>query len=217
MLSPAHTRPSRFTMVPMNAWSRNIRTDDRRQASVGAGRPNPITRGSSSRRGRQDGFTYMILLIAIAILGVALGATGEIWGTVQKRTKERELLNVGDEYRRAIATYYAHGGGGARYPLSLEDLLRDPRNAGTQRYLRKLYPDPVTGKTWGLLKDASGEIHGVYSVSDEVPIKQANFGPAYARFEGQTKYSDWVFEYVPGGIGPNALNTPLTNVSEGVR
>ena len=214
MLSPAHTRQSRFTMIPMNACSRSIRTDDRRQAPAGAGGPNPVTRGSSSRRGRQGGFTYMILLIVIAILGVALGATGEIWGTVQKRTKERELLNVGDEYRRAIATYYAHGGG---YPLSLEDLLRDPRNAGTQRYLRKLYPDPVTGKTWGLVKDASGGIYGVYTVSDDVPIKQANFAPAYARFEGKTKYSDWVFEYVPGGIGSNALNTPLTNISEGVR
>jgi hypothetical protein len=53
---------------------------------------------------------------------------------------------------------------------------------------------PVTGSSdWGLVKGSSGEIFGIYSLSEDEPVKKSNFNSAYASFEGKMKYSDWVF------------------------
>lgn len=170
--------------------------------------------GGTQRRGGQRGFTYIALLIGVAVMGVGLAATGEVWSTAQTREKERQLLFVGGEFRRAIASYAAQNGtAAARFPLRLEDLLRDPRFPGVRRHLRRIYADPVTGTTqWGLVKGRGGEIYGVYSLSDAVPIKQAGFAPEDTQFEGKSKYSEWVFSPVqaaPRPVAP-APNTRTT-------
>jgi hypothetical protein len=83
--------------------------------------------------------------------------------------------------------------------MKLEHLLKDPRHPGTQRYLRRIYRDPVTGgEEWGLVRGAGGEILGVHSLSEEPPLKQGNFSLADRDFAGKTKYADWVFMHVPG-------------------
>ena len=53
----------------------------------------------------QRGFTYVGLLLAVALAGVALAAAGTLWSTVAQRDRELELLFVGDQYRRAIGSY----------------------------------------------------------------------------------------------------------------
>ena len=55
---------------------------------------------------------------------------------------EAELLYGGNQYRRAIERYYVSGP--RQFPRALEDLLKDPRKPGTERYLRKLYIDPLS-------------------------------------------------------------------------
>mgnify|MGYP004707190439 CR=1 FL=1 len=55
------------------------------------------------------GFTYLAVLLIVALMGIALAATGELWHTVATRQKEAQLLYVGDRYRRAIGRYYQHG------------------------------------------------------------------------------------------------------------
>ena len=55
-----------------------------------------------ARRPRHAGFTYVGLLIAVAVLGVGLAAVGQVWSTAAAREKERELLFVGNQYRAAI-------------------------------------------------------------------------------------------------------------------
>lgn len=158
---------------------------------------------SSSRdpaaRRLQGGFTYLGLLALIAIMGTLLAMGGEVWQQVLQREKEQELLFVGHQFRRAIARYYEHAPDPAhRYPMSLEALLKDPRYPATQRYLRRIYADPVRGGTeWGLLKGPGGEIYGVYSLSGEEPVKKSNFSKADKEFEGKTKYSEWVFAHIP--------------------
>jgi type II secretory pathway pseudopilin PulG len=141
------------------------------------------------------GFTYIGVLILVAMMGVALAAAGEIWHTASKREKEQELLFVGDQFRRAIQQFHASTPGKARrYPMHLEELLQDPRYPGTRRYLRKIYLDPMTGSAeWGLITGPAGEIFGVHSLSEETPLKQARFKLADRNFEGRAKYSDWVF------------------------
>jgi type II secretory pathway pseudopilin PulG len=143
------------------------------------------------RRGSSAGFTYIGLLMLIAMMGFALTVVAQIWQTVQTRDKEEELLFVGNEIRRAIGTYAANA---ASYPHSLEDLLKDPGFPGVRRYLRKIYRDPITGRAeWGLLKPDGNSITGVYSLSDAEPLKQSGFSLADQSFEAKTKYSEWVF------------------------
>lgn len=159
------------------------------------------------RWSRQDGFTYLGLMVLIAIMGITLASVGEVWHMALKREKEQELLFVGNQFRRALDLYYAYTPGQARrQPLSLEELLRDPRYPGTQRYLRKIYPDPVTGSpVWGLIKGPGGEIYGVHSLSEDEPLKQGNFSLADAMFENRKRYSDWVFMPTPGQLKARPL------------
>ncbi|HLP97448.1 MAG TPA: type II secretion system protein [Sideroxyarcus sp.] len=132
---------------------------------------------------------------------------GEVWHTAQRREKEAELLFVGNQFRLAFNGYFEHTAGQQRrYPLNLEELLKDPRTPATQRYLRKIYQDPVTGSgKWGLLKGPNGEIYGIYSLSEEEPLKKGNFSLADRNFEGKMKYSDWVFMHIPGQQATGSL------------
>lgn len=154
------------------------------------------------------GFTYIALLVFIAILSLGFLSTWEVWSTGIKRDNEQELLFAGDQIRNAINMYYLHSTGpGSRFPTSLEDLLKDPRYPATRRYLRKIYLDPVTkSSNWDLVKGPNGEILGVHSTSDDEPAKKTNFSLVDQGFEGKMKYSDWVF----------AVSTKLAPVSPAV-
>lgn len=148
----------------------------------------------------ERGFTYLGLLAIVAVMGVVFGSAAQVWHVAMKREKEQELLFVGSQFRDAIKRYYENSPAlSRRYPATLEELLSDPRYPSTQRYLRKIYSDPVTGNAnWGLVKGPSGEILGVYSLSGDEPIKKANFSSADKGFEGQTRYADWKFMFVQG-------------------
>jgi type II secretory pathway pseudopilin PulG len=161
----------------------------------------------------QQGFTYLTALFIVAILGGGLALAGEVWHTAALREKEAELLHAGHEYRKAIGRYYLAGP--RQYPRALSDLLKDPRQPGTVRHLRKLYPDPVTGKDeWGLVKAPDGGIAGVHSLSEAQPLKAANFRAVYSEFEKAEKYSDWKFVYVPAAA-PAAVIRPFAPRSVG--
>lgn len=159
---------------------------------------------------RACGFTYLTVLFIVAILSGGLALVGEVWHTTARREKEAELLYVGHQYRKAIERYYLNGP--RIYPRNLSDLLRDPRKPTPERYLRRLYPDPVTGKNeWGLVKAPDGGIMGVHSLSEDKPLKSANFRPRDKDFEEGTKYSDWKFVFVPIGSSAPTLrfNPPV--------
>lgn len=157
------------------------------------------------------GFTFIGLLMIVALMGIALLAVGEVWSYAQKREREQELLFVGGQFRQAIRLYYAHTPVASKlqpYPMNLEDLLKDPRYPSTQRYLRKMYLDPISNsEDWGVLKTQNGGIFGVYSLSQEKPIKQSNFIAAYDDFKDKTKYSDWAFKYVPAQTASSPVKT----------
>jgi type II secretory pathway pseudopilin PulG len=157
---------------------------------------------------RARGFTYLAVLFAVAILSGGLALAGEMWETSAQREREAELLFVGNQYRIAIQRYFL-AGPQRQYPRSLEDLLKDPRRPTTERYLRRLYPDPITGGDWEVVKAPDGGILGVHSRSDAAPLKLAGFWPRDAAFEGAQKYSDWKFAYVaPPGPSSSAAPKP---------
>lgn len=144
--------------------------------------------------GRQRGFTYMGLLLFIAMSGIALSVIGPVWHAEAQREREKELLFVGGQLAQAIASYHLHTPGGVKqYPASLEDLLQDKRFPTMRRHLRKLYRDPMTGSAdWGLIRE-QGRITGVYSLSKTKPIKQEGFADNMAAFAGAGSYEKWRF------------------------
>lgn len=151
----------------------------------------------NAKPGKQSGFTFLLLLFFVSLIGISLAVTGVLWRQDAQREKERELLFIGGEFRRAIALYYERSPGSIKhYPKSLEDLLQDKRQLTTQRYLRRIYRDPITGKDeWGTVKHPDGSIMGVFSQGKETPIKQADFAPQDKQFEQAKHYSDWQFVY----------------------
>src|SRR3954447_20500484 len=153
-------------------------------------------------RQRCSGFTYLGLLFFVALMGAALVGVAQVWHTQVQRDKEEDLLFVGNQFRRAISLYYERAPGGARqYPRQMEDLLQDPRYPNVQRHLRKLYVDPMTGKPdWGLVKAPDGSIIGVYSLSQDTPLKTAGFKGPDAGFVDAVSYREWKFTYLPAAL-----------------
>jgi type II secretory pathway pseudopilin PulG len=165
---------------------------------------------------RQQGFTYLAMLFAVLALGIMLAAAGLLWQTQVKREKEAELLFIGAEFRRAIASYYRAIPSQPAYPASLEDLLQDMRFVDTRRHLRRIYADPFTGKAeWGLIDQPGGGIAGVYSLAEGVPLKQGNFHPDDLGFEGKGAYHEWHFIARPPPVAvpasPQAEASPPGN------
>ena len=160
-------------------------------------------------RNAQRGFSYLIVLFAVALLGAGLAATGTVWHTANTREKETELLFIGNAYRDAIRSFYERTPSGVKaFPGSLKDLEKDPRVPAAMRHIRRLYRDPVTGTAdWGLIAAPGGGIMGVYSKSEAQPLKLANFDLPNRIFEERAMllqekmtYRDWQFAY-PAGAG----------------
>jgi hypothetical protein len=143
------------------------------------------------------GFTYIAVLVMIVIMGIMLGAAGQSWQMIMRREREEELLFRGQQIKAAIERWNkpAPGRAQTRQLSDLKDLLKDPASAGAVRYLRRLYTDPITGKEWNVVREPARGIVGVFSSSDEEPLKKANFPVGLEAFEGKTKYSDWKFGY----------------------
>lgn len=149
---------------------------------------------------KQAGVAYIGLLLMIAIIGIVAGTAADVYQQTRQRSRETELMWIGNQYRKAIASYVAASPGGVQtYPKQLDELLLDPRFPGARRHLRRIYPDPMTGKAdWELIIAPQGGIAGVKSRSTLTPLKQAGFRPQDAHFEGRASYSEWEFTTIPG-------------------
>lgn len=154
----------------------------------------------SAGRSAQRGFTYLGLLLSVVLLGAGLAAAGSVWSVHAQREREADLLFVGDQFRLAITAFYNEVplGQRHRFPTRLDELLLDKRWPTTQRHLRRVYVDPMTGSTdWGTVRAPDGGILGVYSRSSAVPLKRQGFGRHYTAFEDASSLQDWRFVYRP--------------------
>lgn len=118
---------------------------------------------------RQRGFSYLLLLFAVAALGIASAGSALLWSTLAQTERERELLFIGGEFSRALQRYFdASPAEPKRYPATLQELLEDKRQPMPLRHLRKIYFDPMTRtQDWGLVV-SGGQIRAVYSKSEKV-------------------------------------------------
>ncbi len=194
---------------------------------------------NANRLTSSAGFTLIAAMVAVTIIGIVLGATGQSWQMFMKREKEEELLFRGMQYRNAITRWYnpdlkpgtvtgpvtgpgITGPGRARaaapsatttlkatitHPLKdLNFLLQDPGSAGSKKYLRRLYKDPITGKDFVPVLDANQNIIGVASSSKDAPLKIGNFPEELkVMLSDKKKYSEWQFVYTT--VPPTAAGT----------
>lgn len=140
----------------------------------------------------QNGFTYIGVLLMIALSGVGLATVGVVWHTENKREKEKELLFIGKQFSKAIESYTQSSVGATQYPSTLNDLIIDRRLPIKKRHLRKIFRDPMTDSfEWGLQKE-KGRIVGVYSKSSGKPLTKV-FETEFESFKGAKTYSEWIF------------------------
>lgn len=150
---------------------------------------------------RQRGFTYLGLLILVAILALVGAAGLKMGALLQRQAAEQELLDIGAQFSDALFSYAAATPPGQpQQPPSMEALLRDPRVPQLRRHLRKRFIDPMTGRAeWGLLYQPGGNgIIGIHSLSQARPLKTGNFESRFGGLEGKARLSEWVF-MLPGG------------------
>ncbi|HEX8603346.1 MAG TPA: type II secretion system protein [Pseudoduganella sp.] len=163
------------------------------------------------------GFTYIGLIILVAIIALVGATTVRLGVTLQRAQAERDLLHIGEEFSNALKSYAAATPAGQPpQPPSLKELLKDPRFPGVRRHLRKIFVDPMTGKAqWGILYLAGDKgVLGIYSLSTAKPVKVGNFPSRFQAFSGKEKISQWVFTFdgqepLPqGGLKPGQPGQP---------
>ena len=175
-------------------------------------------------RDAERGFSYVVLMFAIVVIGLGMTIAARQWKVMVQRELEADLLSKGIEIQNALALYSATMKAGRVmpgevYPQSLAELTRLPKP-----FLRKVYVEPVGHGEWELVRAPTGGIMGVRSKSKSKPIRQHDFPPAVRHFEGRASYYDWVFQYpspsmgmAAGMVGGNAsvqglpLSQPTSN------
>lgn len=147
----------------------------------------------------QAGFTYVVLLIAVALLAAGAATVLEAGAQLQLREREAELIAIGQEFRAALKSYAAATPlGQPDAPKELAELLRDPRYPGTKRHLRRLYADPVSGgRGWGIVRSPDGRILGIHSLSTSPTLRKSGFPVGLEAFAQAQRHDEWVFALQP--------------------
>lgn len=157
----------------------------------------------------ENGFVYLWALFAVALAGIVMAGTGQVWQAKSQREKEAELLYVGEEFRKAIMSYYNTGP--KQYPESLEDLLQDKRTPAIKRHLRKIYTDPITNTTeWGIVDESSPGNNAASNKnaapgSSPVPNKDSTLGNSAAASTNQASGNNTL---APNNQAPSNSLTP---------
>jgi type II secretory pathway pseudopilin PulG len=84
-----------------------------------------------------------VLLVALAVMMTLMSMAMPVWRQQARREREEELLFRLKQYAHALALYQRRVPGAA--PANLDDLVKE-------RFLRKKYKDPMTGKDFAILR-----------------------------------------------------------------
>lgn len=166
---------------------------------------------------RQGGFGYLLVLFAMAAMGITLASAGEVWRTASLREKEAQLLFVGQQFRLALASYRDRSPvGSPSAPETLDDLLQDRRFPTPVAHLRRLWRDPMTNSTDWVLVRPGGRISGIHTRHEGEPLRNAH-APQDAALIGTTSYRQWLFEAAPPAKATAApvAPTPVDTITSG--
>lgn len=137
-----------------------------------------LTSNRARLRQRLDGFTLIELLIVMVLLILLAGVSLTVYGTSVQRGKEAALKEDLFQMRKAIDEYYADKG---KYPTDLQALV-------SEKYLRKIAPDPFTGSadTWQTVQSETDPANP----SAEPGISDVKSGSDQIGSDGRP-YSEW--------------------------
>jgi len=152
------------------------------------------------RPGQQYGFGYLLLLFAIAVLGIVLASLGQSWSATRQRERESELLFIASQFSQALESYRARTPvDQPDKPPSLKELVEDTRFPMPVRHLRQIYRDPMTGdRNWDLVVQ-DGRIVGIRSRSNKPALRVTL--PEYIKTPVDAaeamSYHDWLITAPP--------------------
>jgi hypothetical protein len=170
------------------------------------------------------GYIMVVLLIGMAVSAVWMSAMLPAWRQQAMRQKEAELIFRGEQYARAIALYWRRNN--QTLPSSIDVLV-------SQRYLRRKYVDPITGKEFlyigglgtGLGASTPGQPPAAGGRGPTGPatgfpgisggragisgVRSSSTATSIVVYRGQTSYSQFPFDYTfalqrMGGAGGGA-------------
>ncbi len=115
------------------------------------------------------GVSLLVLTVSVLLLAVSLTVAIPRADLEVRRGKEDQLRFVLGEFNRAISKFErCHN----RLPAGPEELLRD---SSGNRFLRRPYNDPFTGRfDWVFVRDDQGRLL-VHSASEELSISGARY------------------------------------------
>jgi len=166
----------------------------------------------------QDGFSYILALTVVMIMGVMLGMVGQSWQTFKKRELEEELIFRGDQVAEVVyQNILCKNPNPAQSPATpflwtinspngtvLDDLVIGKEErclSGATRKFRlraSAIVDPLTGKQWQIVKPLNDAIHfaGVSSDVKEEPFRKS-FASKYDTklLDDKKQYADWLFTW----------------------
>src|SRR6185312_1061712 len=102
------------------------------------------------KRKSESGYALLLIFAMAAIVAITLYTEIPRVAFEAQRDKEQLLIDRGNEYQRAV-TLFVHKFN--RFPGSMEEL----ENTNSQRFLRRRFVDPMTGKKeWRLIHAGPG-------------------------------------------------------------
>ncbi|GAB4276518.1 MAG: hypothetical protein Kow0029_18560 [Candidatus Rifleibacteriota bacterium] len=117
------------------------------------------------------GVALLAVTISVILLAISLSVALPRVDHELRREKEIQLRFILGEFRRAIQKYQNHNN---TLPTNIDELICD--KAGN-RFLRRIYDDPITGKTDWACETASGSFV-IHSSSEEISLS----GVPYSQF-----------------------------------
>lgn len=109
------------------------------------------TAGAQNAGGGAAGFVLFGVLVGVNLVGIGLLVANTLWSRVLQREREAELLFRGEAVVRAIERFSETRPG--TLPESLEQLVEE-------KYLRRAWLDPFTGRPFRLLRQEGGASAG---------------------------------------------------------
>ncbi len=121
----------------------------------------------------EDGYLLLTVLVMIFLMLLALSVAAPKVAKEIQRDKEREAMERGLQYRRAIQLYYKKFGA---YPTDIKQLEK----TNEIRFLRKRYTDPITGKDdWRLIHMGQAKVPplGFFGQPLQAGLSSVSTGP----------------------------------------
>jgi type II secretory pathway pseudopilin PulG len=161
----------------------------------------PGSPSSPERRGLDDsGYIMVVLLISMAITAVWMTAALPSWRQQVIREREAELIFRGEAYARAIQLYRQKNN--QNLPPNVDILV-------AQKYLRRKYKDPITGKDFlvvggvGLQPGGVGvpqtgpgaPSNGALAGAGIIGVRSTSNDQSIRIYNNQQTYSQWAFDF----------------------